>query len=78
MVRNSIRPKALVTATALALIMSGGAWAQAAKDTGSGAPTTEAAPIQPGVSLARLPIEFEANQGQHEPSVAFLSVYSPE
>ena len=51
MVRNSIRPKTLVTATALALIMSGGAWAQAAKDTGSGAPTTEAAPIQPGKTM---------------------------
>ncbi len=51
MVRNSIRPKTLLTATAVALVISGGAWAQAAQDTGKAAPTTEAAPIQPGKAM---------------------------
>ena len=51
MVRNSIRPKTLLTATAVALVISGGAWAQAAQDTGKAAPTTEVAPIQPGKTM---------------------------
>jgi sporulation protein YlmC with PRC-barrel domain len=51
MVRNSIRPKTLLTATAVALVISGGAWAQAAQDTGKAAPTTEAAPIQPDKTM---------------------------
>ena len=45
MVRNSIRPKALFTATAIALAMSGGVWAQAANDSDNRAPATQGVPM---------------------------------
>ncbi len=51
MVRNSIRPKALFTATAIALAMSGGAWAQQANDTDKSAPAGQSAPM-PGAAAA--------------------------
>ncbi len=69
MVRNSIRPKALLTATAIALAMSGGAWAQATSGTDKSAPTTQTAPMQPGKAmtgpaLTAPPAQGEATQAE--------------